>query len=295
MLEEELDAVLGEPCAAWPMPSMKRAHDSRVRRLERVVVALDPRPDDQVRADLAGEVGGVERELQRLVAHRVVGRGEAAPPEARVEVQPAREAVDAVAVERLAHLLEVVAVELVRVVELVVVHQVAEAVDRAAHLLGRRLVGELRLVAAGDEARDHPAERPDPSEVFKRSGMGRSFRRGVERGDRAGLTQGVVAAEERSPLATDGRLEVGQLERVGVGGVRSRSRSIERSARRSSITGRGHARGRRGTASPRCPPRPGGAAAVGEPAVEVGEHVAGEAQRGGQGDVDARPPTTCSA
>ena len=40
----------------------------------------------------------------------------------------------AVAVERIAHLVEVVGVELAGVVELVVVHQVAETVDRAAHL-----------------------------------------------------------------------------------------------------------------------------------------------------------------
>src|SRR6185437_16902885 len=42
---------------------------------------------------------------------------------------------------------------------------------------------------------------------------------GVERGDRAGLTECVVAAEQRLLLPADGGLEVGQLERVGVGGA----------------------------------------------------------------------------
>ena len=68
------------------------------------------------------------------------GEREPALAEARVEVHAARDAVDAVPVERGAHLVEVVARELLRVVELVVVHQVAEALDGRPHLRrGRRL------------------------------------------------------------------------------------------------------------------------------------------------------------
>ena len=50
-------------------------------------------------------------------------------------MQAGRDAVDAVAAERLAHLIEVLLGELLRVVELVVVDQVAEPVDRAAYAL----------------------------------------------------------------------------------------------------------------------------------------------------------------
>src|SRR6478672_3424127 len=70
-------------------------------------------------------------------------------------------AVDAVTVERLLDLLQIVAVDLLRVVELVVVHQVAEPLDRGAHPLRGRGPGELRLVAARVEARRHGTERPD--------------------------------------------------------------------------------------------------------------------------------------
>ena len=79
----------------------------RVRRLERVVVALDPRPDDEVGAELAGEVDRVERSPDGL--GRVGGSGDDEPAlaEARVEVEPRRHAVDVVAVERVADLVEV--------------------------------------------------------------------------------------------------------------------------------------------------------------------------------------------
>ena len=73
----------------------------RVRRLERVVVALDPGPDDEVRPELSREVDRLEREAERLRARRVVGRRETALGEPRIEVQAAREAVDAVPVQRL--------------------------------------------------------------------------------------------------------------------------------------------------------------------------------------------------
>jgi hypothetical protein len=45
--------------------------------------------------------------------------------------------------------------------ELVVVHQIAEAPDGAMHLLRDRLVPMLRLIAPGNEARNHRAECPD--------------------------------------------------------------------------------------------------------------------------------------
>jgi hypothetical protein len=132
-----------------------------VRRLERVVVALDSGPDDHLRAGLAREVDRLAGQPQRLLADRVVGRAEGTFLEARVEVEPARDAVDPVAVERLAHLVEVRRCQLLRVVELVVVDQVAEPLDGGADLLRRRLAGELRLVAGRVEAGRHVAERPD--------------------------------------------------------------------------------------------------------------------------------------
>ncbi len=79
-----------------------------VRRLERVVVALDPRPDDEVRAERGRRSRRVDGDAAapRRASPRS-GLSEAAAPEARVEVQAAGEAVDAVTAERLAHLVEV--------------------------------------------------------------------------------------------------------------------------------------------------------------------------------------------
>ena len=94
------------------------------------------------------------------------GDDEPALAEDRVEVQPAREAVDVVPVERVAHLVEVLGGELVRVVELVAVDQVAEPVDRAADALRRRLVAVLGLVAHRHEAGDHRPEGPDAKTRF---------------------------------------------------------------------------------------------------------------------------------
>ena len=133
----------------------------RVRRLERVVVALDPGPDDHVRSELAREIDCLLRQAQRLRARRVVRRREAALREARVEMETARDAVDAVAVERLLHLLEVVGRELLRVVELVVVHQVAETLDCRPHLRRSARTCEVGLVPAGIEPRRHRPECPD--------------------------------------------------------------------------------------------------------------------------------------
>ena len=120
---------LGDPLEE-PLPRL------RVRRLEGVVVALDPRPADHVRADRAGHLRRLAGDPSRLGAHRRVGRDEPAAAEARVEVEARADRVDAVPVERVAHLVEVVPVQLAGIVELVVVDQVAETLDRAAHALG---------------------------------------------------------------------------------------------------------------------------------------------------------------
>src|SRR4051794_13225646 len=69
--------------------------------------------------------------------------------------------IDAVPAECRPYVVEVFAIQLARIVELVVVHEVAEPLDGAMHLLCDRLVPMLRLVAAGNEARHHRAERPD--------------------------------------------------------------------------------------------------------------------------------------
>src|ERR687886_540628 len=79
--------------AASRMPSRNRAHDSG--------------PDDHLRADVGREVDRREREAERLVTCRVVRRTERPLCEPGVEVQPARDAVDPVAVERGRDALEV--------------------------------------------------------------------------------------------------------------------------------------------------------------------------------------------
>ena len=87
--------------------------------------------------------------FSRLGADRRIGVDEPAAAEAGVEVQPAGEAVDVVVgAERRADLVDVLLVELLRVVELVAVDQVAQPVDRAPDPLGGRLARVLGLVAA---------------------------------------------------------------------------------------------------------------------------------------------------
>ena len=77
-------------------------------------------------------------------------------------MEAAGQAVDVVVrPERVADLVDVLLVELLRVVELVAVDQVAEPVDRAPDPLDRRLARVLGLVAARDEAGDHRRQRPD--------------------------------------------------------------------------------------------------------------------------------------
>ena len=120
----------------------------------------------------AGEVDRLERAADRLVAHRVVGRAESALAEERVEVQAARDAVDVVAAERRAHRVEVLGDELLRVVELVAVHQVAEALDGAA----RPCRPSARPPTAagsrpGTNRVDHRPEGPDSQTRLHRSSL----------------------------------------------------------------------------------------------------------------------------
>ena len=120
------------PCRAHSLGGLAQALDQPapgvgVGGLERVVVALAARPDDQVRAERAGERGRV---AQRSGAPRArsarIGVDQPAAAEARIEVQAAGDAVDVVTAERGAHVVEVVLGELVGIVELVAVDQVAE-------------------------------------------------------------------------------------------------------------------------------------------------------------------------
>ena len=161
VLEEEQDPVVPTPLGSLSDPFHQPRPGLRVRRLERVVVALDPRPDDEVGAELAGEVDRLERSPNGLVTRRRVRRDEPALAEPRVEMEPRRQAVHVVPVECASDLVDVPRVQLLRVVELVAVDQVSEPLDRPSHSLGGRLAGPLRLVAARDEAGDHRAERPD--------------------------------------------------------------------------------------------------------------------------------------
>ncbi len=162
VLEEELHAVAGADLRGLGDPVQEPPPALGVGRLERVVVALDPGPDDEVRSDRAGELGRLAGEAARVGAQVGVGGDESASPEARIEVQAARDAVDAVLPEFLADRLEQLRVQLLRVVELVVVDQPLEAGDGAPDAGGHVLVRPLRLVPAGHEARHHRPEGPDP-------------------------------------------------------------------------------------------------------------------------------------
>src|SRR5256885_2186360 len=96
LVEEEQDSALST--------NLRRLTDSldqpgptfRVGRLKRIVVALDPGPDDEVGAQFAGEVDRRKRLTQRLRPRSCVGRYEASTPEARIEMQAGGEAVDVV-------------------------------------------------------------------------------------------------------------------------------------------------------------------------------------------------------
>src|SRR4051812_37819455 len=161
VLEQDLAAVLGHDVGGLPDAVDQPRPRIGVQRLERVVVTLDPGPDDEVGAQRGGELGASPGEPQRLLADLRVGRREAALAKARVDVQAGADRVDVVAVERLAHVVEQLLVELAGVVELVPVDQIAEALNRAADLRGHRLVRVVGLIAARHEPRDHRAQRPD--------------------------------------------------------------------------------------------------------------------------------------
>src|SRR5204862_3251730 len=92
VLEEELDAGLGTRLGGLRDPLDEPAPGRRVGRLEGVVVALDAGPDDQVRAEGAGELGRLAKEPPGLGTRRVVRRDEAAAPEPGVEVKAAGDA-----------------------------------------------------------------------------------------------------------------------------------------------------------------------------------------------------------
>ena len=161
VLEEEHDAALLAARRDLPDAVDEPRPRVAVGRLERVVVALDSGPEDHLRADRPGEVGGRERFGERGVADAVVRGGEPPAAELRIEVRPGRDCVDAVVAQDAANLVEVPLRELLRVVELVVVDEIAEPVDCPADALGHRLVRPLRLIAARDEARHHRPEGPD--------------------------------------------------------------------------------------------------------------------------------------
>ena len=100
VLEEELDAVLGALLRGQSHALDEPLPRVRVGRLEGVVVALDARPDDVVRADRPREVGAVHGALDGLGAHLRIWAHQPAAAEDRVEVHARGDAVDVVAVER---------------------------------------------------------------------------------------------------------------------------------------------------------------------------------------------------
>ena len=82
MLEEELDPVLAAALGGRADPLDEPRPALAVGRLERVVVALDPRPDDEVRPDRAGHVGGGG--VRRSASARIASSGEVSPPRPNV-------------------------------------------------------------------------------------------------------------------------------------------------------------------------------------------------------------------
>ena len=162
VLQEQDDAVLGAALRRLAEALDEPGPALRVGRLERVVVALDPRPDDEVGADRAGEVAAARRPPTRLLPRR--GSGEIRPPRPKRgsrwrplagSRRRARRAPSRTSSRSLRR-------ELARVVELVAVDHVAEAVDSPTHALDRRLAGSFRLIAGGNEPGHHRAEGPDP-------------------------------------------------------------------------------------------------------------------------------------
>ena len=162
VLEEEQDSVFLAPLRRLPDPVDEPRPALGVRRLERVVVALDPRPDDEVRAELAGEVDGLEGALHGFGSRRRRPASTSPPfPKRGSRWRPVAMQYTSCSPSAASTSSRLSGVELLRVVELVAVDEVAEPVDRATHPLRGRLAGPLRLVAARDEARHHRPEGPD--------------------------------------------------------------------------------------------------------------------------------------
>src|SRR5581483_7880008 len=97
-------------------------------------VPLDARPQDHRRPELTREARSVDRLRERRIANRVFGRRQSALPVAMIQMRPGRNCVDPVTVERLTYVVEILGRELLRVVELVVVDQVPEPLDRRPDL-----------------------------------------------------------------------------------------------------------------------------------------------------------------
>ena len=172
MLEQQLDPVAAADLGRLGHPVDQPAPRLGIGGLERIVVALAARPDDQVRAQRAREVGRLANDPSGLTPQLRVGVHQPPAAKARIEMQSAGDAVHVVVAERRAHLVEVVGREFVGVVELVPVDQIPQALDRAVDLLGHRLghVVVAGLIAAGHEAGDHRPERPDAEAGLQHGG-----------------------------------------------------------------------------------------------------------------------------
>ena len=73
VLEKQEDSAVGAALRRLSDPVDEPVPALPVGALERVVVALDPGPDDEVGAELAREVDRGHRAAQRLGARRLVG------------------------------------------------------------------------------------------------------------------------------------------------------------------------------------------------------------------------------
>ena len=136
-------------------------------------------------------------------------------------MQPGADRRDPVPVERGAHVVQVVGIELAGVVELVVVHQVAEPVDRAVHLVGHRLVRVLGLVPHGDEPRDHRAEGPDTKgrlhSQLLLAVVGRAPRSIPDNGVGPRRGANTVSDEQTGIGAKPPVAAVGEIDEIGIG------------------------------------------------------------------------------
>src|SRR5207245_8988840 len=135
VLEEELDPVFLAPLRGRSYAFYQPSPALAVRRLERIVVALDAGPDDEVRPQAAGHVGRGQRAPHRLGANRRIRRAQPAAAAKRVEMQTGGDTVDAVPAESVLDRRAIALVDLLRVVELVVVDKVADAGHWPCHLV----------------------------------------------------------------------------------------------------------------------------------------------------------------